>query len=237
MPPPPLPASSSKKSTRPLVIVLAVLAGVVVVFGSMLAAILIPTVQRVRETARRTADASTVRQVLQASLIYANDHDGALPGSNGDLNSIQDVAITLAREGGLNDASMWSTAGTNGVTSQPLWNPSTQTINPAFASQTVFAWDYATGLTTAMPASTPVAWTRGLGADGTWAADSAYGPDGGLIAFLSGSVQFFRDLKSTPLARAADGKPTSNILEALPPSARIVGAGPRTLDGNRGSDR
>lgn len=107
-------------------------------------------------------------------------------------------------------------------------------VSASFASEDVLAWDFATGLTFNLSPLTPVAWTRGLRTDGTWdPAGGVHGAKGGHVAFLGGNVQFFRDLRSTPLVRA-DGTTTSNILEALPASARVVGSGPGTLHGSRG---
>jgi len=52
---------------------------VIAIIG-ILAAIIIPTVGKVRETARRTVDSSNLRQVGQAALIFASDSNDQLPG-------------------------------------------------------------------------------------------------------------------------------------------------------------
>ncbi|MEN9841702.1 MAG: hypothetical protein RL376_1502, partial [Verrucomicrobiota bacterium] len=52
---------------------------VIAIIG-ILAAIIIPTVGKVQQTARRTADASNLRQIGQASLIYAQTNKDQLPG-------------------------------------------------------------------------------------------------------------------------------------------------------------
>ena len=78
-------------------------------------------------------------------------------------------------------------------------------------------------LNASMPSTTPIAWTRGLQLDGTWAKHSPYGSNGGYIAFVSGDVQFYHNLTDDGgrLARF-DGKgKTANILEALPSGNRI----------------
>lgn len=54
---------------------------VVAVIG-VLAAILIPVVGRVRESAHQSQCASNLRQLAGASLLYASDHGGELPRSN-----------------------------------------------------------------------------------------------------------------------------------------------------------
>lgn len=238
--PPPLPPTDAtpKPSRRTLWIVLGCSAAVFVFSLPILLAILIPTVGKVRETAQRTVAASNLRQIAQASLLVAVTNDEKLPSSG----SIQDVAVALAKDGGLNEAAMWFTAtdqGRRGPAPYPdgagvILGSDHATIDPVFAAQQVFAWDYATGLTIGLPANTPLAWTRGLRADGTWDPNAGvYGGAGGIIAFLGGNVGFFPDLKATPLARS-DGSPTSNILETLPPTARVVGSGPGTLHGATG---
>lgn len=51
---------------------------VIAIIG-ILASILIPTVQKVRDTARRAVCSSNIRQVSLAMIMYADDHDGVLP--------------------------------------------------------------------------------------------------------------------------------------------------------------
>ncbi len=226
--PPPIPSAhgSPAATSRRTIIIVLVAVLVVLIFGvGIVAAILIPTVGKVRETARRTVDASNIRQIIQASLIYAaespggtlppihltaaGEREGATPAT------IEGVMAALAREGGLDDPALWRSASDA-------------------APKPAVSFDYATGLTVAMPPTTPVAWTRGLREDGTWdPAMAVYGRDGGHVAFLGGNVTFFRDLRSTPLLRV-DGTSSSNILDVLPASARVVGSGPGSLNGSKG---
>ena len=94
------------------------------------------------------------------------------------------------------------------------------TLDPVFAkSRPAFAVNLAGG-STSDPASTPIAWTRGLQPDGTWALHSPYGRQGGHIVFLGGNVVFYDNVRDQ-LARYDGRGVTSNILEALPPGARI----------------
>ena len=56
----------------------------------------------------------------------------------------------------------------------------------------VLAWEFVGGLKMGDPASTPIAYTRGLTAAGTWDADTGvYKDTGGYIAFLGGNVAFY----------------------------------------------
>ena len=245
------PSPSAKSSKAPLWIALGALL-CVGLLGSVIALVIaVPTVAKVRGQAQRTADSSSLRQVVQASLIWAAAHGGQLPPVKltsdgrplGKANAtIHSVAAALARDGGLNEAALWFVAADTGRAATDvdpeslgeILDSEHRTIGSAFTRQQVFAWDFVTGLTTDMPATTPMAWTRGLRIDGTWDPTSGvYGGDGGYIAFLGGNVRHYHELKTTPLHRA-DGIRTSNILETLPAGVRVVGSGPGSLHGSMG---
>ncbi len=54
---------------------------VIAIIG-ILASILVPTVAQVRESGRRAKCLSNLRQIAQANVMYATDHDGQLPQPN-----------------------------------------------------------------------------------------------------------------------------------------------------------
>jgi prepilin-type N-terminal cleavage/methylation domain-containing protein len=169
---------------------------VIAIIG-ILASILIPTVGRVREAARRTVDASNIRQIGQASLIYANDNNERLPprgsgssqGLSGTGNTVGNlvantqtpniyaIAAALARSGGLNDASIWisssdrhQTVDANNQTTILTGLPASRILTPTFASSGV-SFAYIAGRSTSQPSTHPIAFTRGLnqaGGDGKW---------------------------------------------------------------------
>lgn len=195
---------------------------VIAIIG-ILASILIPTVGRVRESARRTVDASNIRQIGQASLIYANDNREALPPRNLDNNTglagsgttdLAGVTVALALSGGLNDTAMWISQSDKALTavnnSTTVLNSPTETTRQIHADWRTFinaanggaSFSYVTGLRTAFPSTTPVAVTRGVMTSGTptkWQStgnQAVYGADGGHIVFLGGNVTFFKDLGS-----------------------------------------
>lgn len=175
----------------------------------------------VREIAQRSVDSSNLRQIGQASLIYASDHRDKLPVAENSW----DYAGELARDGGLNDAAIWVmendpanklAAGRLGT----VLGVNRRELNPAFRTL-VLAWAVPLGgLSDYMPETMPIAWTRGLRPDGTWAPHSPNGTEGGHIVFLGGNVAFYRDVRDE--LQRYDGKgTTSNILDALPPGTRI----------------
>ena len=189
-----------------------------------IAAVILPTVSIHHDHSPRSIDASNLRQIGQASLIYASDNKNQLPQTK----TVTDFAAALARGGGLNDATIWisteeASLPANRAISTVL-TPDRSAPHPEFLRARLAFAVVARGLHTDLPATTPIAWTRGLQPDGTWAKDSPYGGEGGHIVFLGGNVQFYRNLASAPLARFDDPKATTtDIRQALPPDALIAG--------------
>ncbi|MBC8012064.1 MAG: hypothetical protein H7067_18425 [Burkholderiales bacterium] len=174
-----------------------------------------------RESGARSVDSSNLRQIGQASLIYASDHKDQLPQTD----SVIDYAAELARDAGLNDATIWITSG-NDATAQGLTTVLTvdrTAPSPEFVRTRLDFTVVARGLNANLPSTTPVAWTRGLQPDGTWSKDSPYKGEGGHIVFLGGNVSFYSNLATSPLTRFDDPKATTtDIRQALPPDALIA---------------
>jgi hypothetical protein len=191
----------------------------IALFAVMLA-IIVPTIGHVKTTAARTVDSSNLRQIGQASLIYAADHQDQLP----EAATVWEYAAELARGGGLNDAQIWL-AGNDRNQAESVWrilSADRESIDPEFRALRLSFVVPLGGIRTDMPSQVPIAWTRGLQADGTWAADSPYGGEGGHIVFLGGNVVFSRSLAAdSPLVRYGTQEPTSDIREALPPGVRL----------------
>jgi hypothetical protein len=131
----------------------------------------------------------------------------------------------VARDGGLNDATIWVVGADPGAAEQigrlsTVLTEDRSGLEPAFKKLKP-SWAVALGeIAVNSPATTPIAWTRGLQPDGTWAAHSPYGTEGGHVVFLGGNVTFYRNAKNAFIAR--DGTMTSNVLDALPEGARIA---------------
>jgi hypothetical protein len=182
-----------------------------------------PMTAVMREGPRQSVSRSNLRQIGQASLIYASDHEDQFPVAS----DIWTYAEALANGGGLNDSSIWGT-GSDPANVEALSHMSTvltpdkKELTPEFRKLKPSWAIPAAKLTTSAPASTPIAWTRGLRLDGTWSPHSPYGTAGGHIVFMGGNVQWFPNLtESGHQLLSRDGTLTSNILDALPPGARI----------------
>jgi prepilin-type N-terminal cleavage/methylation domain-containing protein len=215
---------------------------VIAIIG-ILAAILIPTVGKVRESARRAVDQSNLRQIGQSSLIFANDNNSSLPGTanytvgtvSNQTASLLGVARQLAFSGGLNDATLWF-AGSDNVTNSNGFstvilgagNPAFQTT---FGTAATLSYTYVGGLRSEDQATIPVAFTRGLEVAGTWSslttgAGGAYGSDGGYIVFIGGNVSFYRAIAgSTTLIALTTGSTTTNVSSAVPARASFFRGG------------
>ncbi|HSI10354.1 MAG: hypothetical protein ACAH89_08285 [Rariglobus sp.] len=199
---------------------------VAVVLLVLLVGIIIPTLGRARSVPR-SSDYSNIRQIGQASLIYAMSNNNRFP----EAKHIWDFARQIAESGGLDVSSIWQSkedpAFSNSVDvprnilvpgdAQP------RRLDPGFRQLKLCIAVPLGKLTINMPATTPIAWTRGLQPNGTWAKHSPYGANGGYVVFIGGNVGFYKNLTSDggELVRF-DGKgKTANILEALPPGCRI----------------
>lgn len=232
---------------------------VIAIIG-ILASILIPTVGRVRESARRTVDASNIRQIGQASLIFANDNREQLPTMfmqlsptglqlTGGTSNIKLFAAALALQGGLNDAQIWFSGSDRLATpvglSTILNSTRTGLQTPQFNGTDHTSFQAFGGLTLGLPSTTPIAFTRGLTLQGVWSnqgSNSVYGGDGGHIVFLGGNVNFFRDIQGNNRlvggpAGGTDGR-TQVITEAVRAAgtantrALLPGSGTGSITGN-----
>lgn len=206
-----------------------------VVIGGLLFAISLIFIDPPRQTSPRVIEASNLRQIGQASLIYASDHHDRLPNAV----DVADYARHLALWGGLNDLTLWFPSGTpfppdaSTVLQELPGKPRTQwPVSPRFTRLRPLFTVVLGGLDANLPSTTPLAWTRGLDLEtGRWRPDSPYGGEGGHIVFLGGNVTFYRTLQNSTGGElvSRDGQPTHRIRDALPPNARIASdPGPST---------
>ncbi|MBC8039177.1 MAG: prepilin-type N-terminal cleavage/methylation domain-containing protein [Opitutaceae bacterium] len=188
---------------------------VIAIIG-ILASIIIPTVGKVQQTARRTADSSNLREIGKASMIFALSNKDQLPSNSlgtttsfgqnvtgGQAATPKLVAGALAVGGGLESGKLWvskaddtSSKETENANLGNVLNTAKDGIDTTFAAANL-AFGYVVGLNSNYPATTPVAFTRGIvsSTDGKWSATTgAYKTDGGHIVYIGGNVALYKNL-------------------------------------------
>jgi len=209
---------------------------VIAIIG-ILAAIIIPTVGKARETAQRAVDANNLREIGKAALIYAADNRDALPNPQqpsrpvaGSNQRYWQWFGQLARYGGYNDPALLVSTLDAAVdqTAIPLLvlDPTVSTpptLNPGFTSLGTTSFNVVAGLRVGDKPTTPLAFTRGLTTSGTWSElgsseddpnRGVYGETGGHIVFLGGNVEFYSAIDDLLVGNT--GRPTSNLRQAVP---------------------
>jgi prepilin-type N-terminal cleavage/methylation domain-containing protein/prepilin-type processing-associated H-X9-DG protein len=202
---------------------------VIAIIG-ILAAIIIPSVGKVRENAQRAKSASNIRSIAQAYATFSAS-GGRIRIIPATVTSAQEWAAWLAREVELNDASLYyieSDPAVAALTSLPLVVGSgtgdSFSINTEFQGATP-SYAVVAGLAPNAPSTTtPLVFTRGLTSSGTWSNTSPWGESGGHIGFLDGHVRFFKDLNANggELVHYTSKSRTSDINAAISPGAVIL---------------
>lgn len=190
---------------------------VIAIIG-ILAAIIIPTVGKVRETANRTVASSNLRQIGQAAMLFAADNQDQLPNrvsiapatfgsrvTTGGEQNVNGFAAALSVGGGLNDATIWvntNDKAPNAVVTGASTVYTPNGANKAFTTGSTnfvdltLAYGVVLGLRAGDASTIPVAYTRGILANGsTWTETAGvHGTDGGHIVFLGGNVTWYKSL-------------------------------------------
>lgn len=219
---------------------------VIAIIG-ILAAMVVPTVGKVRELAQRTVDANNLREIGKAALLYANDNQDRLPDPSSNPlpavigpNRYFVYLGLLARGGGLNEASMYFSKNDDqfdGVLPPGVLDPADPTHNSLHADfvAKIPSFNFVGGTKMSDPATTPIAFTRGLTAAGSWndtatnADQGVYKGAGGHVLFMGNNVQFFKSIENKLVD--TQGNPTSDLRKTVRAggSRRIYG-----LDGSNG---
>ena len=216
---------------------------VIAILG-ILAAIIIPTVGKARETAQKAVDANNLRELGKAAMLYAADNRDALPNPQQTSRSIAGSNQAywqwfgqLARYGGFNNPELLISKLDTAIdqTALPLTvlDPTvanSPTLNSEFTALGTTSFNVVAGLRLNDPATTPLAFTRGLTTAGTWSSTGSseddpnrgvYAETGGHIVFLGGNVKPYSDLENSLISNT--GRPTSNLRQAVP--NRVTGTG------------
>lgn len=204
---------------------------VIAIIG-ILAALIFPTVGKVRETAQRTVDANNLREIVKAAQIFAADNNERLPDPQ--LIAAQTPASLtggqgpflwagiLAQRGILTDPTFYFAKNDpqfNGIYPTAIVDPANRgQLDASFTTNRVLSFEFVGGLRMGDGPTTPVAFTRGLLTSGAWdATNGVYRKTGGHIAFLGGNVQFYPNTtESANQLTLNNGKKGSTLLQALP---------------------
>lgn len=198
---------------------------------AMLASILIPVVGKAMDSARKSRVQNNLRQIALAYYSFLNSEGRQIANKSTTLHEM--IAI-LAEKADLNDPNLWIISEDplveRSYTPPPKYIISLNPQDSKWDLNKVFK-DFPLSITLvksipshANPSTTPIAWTRGLQVNGQWSRESVYGEKGGFIAFLDGHVKWYSNLNDNEglLTHFITRKPTSNILEALPPYSSVL---------------
>ncbi len=207
---------------------------VIAIIG-ILAAIFIPTIGSALDKAKRAVDAANLREIVKAATIYAQDNQDKLPNPftlpTTTLNATPRALLwpgVIARNGILTDPKVYyskldpfypATLPISIINSNLAGTAPKTSLDTTFTAGGISpSYEFVGGLKTSDPASTPVAYTRGLLANGSWSATSGVYKDvGGYIGFLSGNVEFYANTSSPALFTSnTSGRKIVNIQQAIP---------------------
>lgn len=210
---------------------------VIAIIG-ILAALIFPTVGKVRETAQRTVDANNLREIVKAASIYAADNNDRLPDPTAIATQYPGLgagpyawAGILAQRGIVTDPTFYFAKNDpffNGSYPPAIVDPNNRTtLAPDFASRTL-SFELVGGLRMGDAPTTPVAFSRGLQVTGLWdPVSGTYKDTGGHIAFLGGNVQFYPNVSEADnKLTLTNGTKGSSIRQAIPVSAKIYATPP-----------
>lgn len=217
------------------------LIAVIAIIG-ILAALLFPTITGIQNRAKRTQAASAVRQITLGYLNFSSSSGATRRMTTANTPDIYTWAARVARYGGLNDASLYYVPGDPAhqnlatIPDVVLQDVSRlNTIDPGF-NNSPLSYEAARNLPASAPASsTPVIWTRGLGAGGDWSPDSPFGGRVGHIGFMDGHVEQLDTLRDEEGGSAGLllvlGSPTAERTSDI---SRAVGGAANVLSPNVG---
>jgi prepilin-type N-terminal cleavage/methylation domain-containing protein len=205
----------------------------VIAIVGILAALIFPTVGKVRETAQRTVDANNLREIVKAASIYAADNNDRLPDPAVITTQYPNLgagpyawAGILAQRGIITDPTFYFAKNdpffTGSYPAAVVDPASNTTLATDFTGRTL-SFELVGGLRMGDAPTTPVAFTRGLQTSGQWdPVSGVYKDTGGHIAFLGGNVQFYPNVSEVATQLTlSNGTKGASIRKSIPATAKI----------------
>lgn len=214
---------------------------VIAIIG-ILAAVLFPGVQAVMKSAKRSAASTKLSNIAKSFVNFNNSGSGGsrviakaawnestAPTS---ANNIAEYAAVLAYTVDLNDAEIWyieadianESASTfpKQVLVGAAGSKSIQ-VNTPSATTGYISWAAYTPTVRNISSTTPIVWTRGLQADGTWSAtQGVWSTEGGHVSFGDGHVTWYDNTKDQFVDRTnAAGGVTADWTKAVKAAAPL----------------
>lgn len=210
---------------------------VIAIIG-ILAAIVIPSVGAVRTKAAQVSSSSDMRQIYLAHANY--QYDGSRTrsmrtgqwsaGSPNQADTPADFAKILAWYTELNEAGLFYIASAEDVATldsvpRVIFAGTGEERDSTELDAAAIEISYSFARLSANTASTtPLIWTKGLGAGGDaarWPTNSPWGGDGGHILYMAGNVEFFKEIEDGDL-RGPDGTTVSKIEDTFTNASRVL---------------
>lgn len=213
---------------------------VIAIIG-ILAAIIIPTVGKVRESAQKTVDANNLREIIKGAMIYATTNNDRLPNPANTTSTVLTASTRvmlwpglLAKYGIINDPAFYfSKSDTYYPATMPLsiisrTDTNKRSMESTFVSQTLSV-ELVGGLAMNNASTTPVAWTRGLMSSGAWNINSGvYKDTGGYIGFLGGNVSWYQNINNPQVLTSNNSnRKVNDVRQSVPTTCRIYGTPPK----------
>ncbi|WP_309398431.1 type II secretion system protein [Cerasicoccus maritimus] len=206
---------------------------VIAIIG-ILAAILIPAVGKVQESAKKSAASSDGRQIGLAYSTFSNGGGktrviGNSASSTYSATTPAEFAAILADKADLNDAAIWYITSDDNLAGLSIPKTvittaegSSEPTNNLTSFEGPISWAITCNLSSNAPTSTtPLLYTRGIeDSASTWDTTSPWKGDGGHIIFLDGHVTFYEDLEEEPLAKYDGSGEAYTIPEAQNSNAK-----------------
>ena len=158
-------------------------------------------------------DSHNLRQIVLSYLSCAQDT--IVFQELNKASNFQKWAAVLADNGGINDPNCYVHTQDTQVIPKRIIGANRDMLSDFSALQ--LSWVVIRGIPTNVPLeTTPLLYSKGLNIEtGEWEEDSLYGTQGGLVAYMDGHIQFYKNLKDQ-LIHFKTGKIVSTIKDAVP---------------------